>query len=1207
MQDPREQAIRQLIAQGGSEAGFLQVLQQAYAALGLDPALDFSNLQGYWQGGELPLPWRHALSGITQAQAPDEGWRGYRPFAPMQQWMLEDREPAQWLEIGERCAVLLAPLLGMADLPMFFSPRGDDAQPRVNAKALRQAIVERQHAWARALRDGSAEWSAVTGQLRQAGADPALLALMLERIPDKVWHENDSRVRDSVQLLAWLRLVSLLLREHLLQEKGVDADWALHLLNQLAPSLDSGLQRPLYDVIDDADLVSELLRPFYIAAMQSSELLPLLRNEVDNGRLFCRTGLLDFIAAAPAHWALFTTNVSDTLLRNLHPNAAFGRRLPDQALQLEQLQWQRLGRFNDGSLTTPAALDWYAAVIAEINDTYPFERVFGHLGEHLDTTRLSSLVDQLCLQQRRELPYGVMGRLADCADLVRYVEHGHDQLAGRAAARLHELALDSEANSRVEPYWSALLALSATQANRLVETTVDADLALLDSMERWNQLWQYCDSDALRQHLVQEILAGVAQSEQRDTVLPLADALYAQNPVPFSTWIGGDHRNPQSLIAALRETTSPLRALVASAAAVYLSRSSWFGGPPPRLDADAVSAALAACPQSYPELEEKHRIKLMPLLTGGAVAACGATLAPLFGSAGKVAAEALIELVARTPLQALQAGGLLDLAERKARLLLLTGMAQNADAAATAWCAANVADKSHDDFSRGLTLDRLSRDGHSLQGLDDWEDATLEQVQALAAKQKIAAAVNKAWNDNAARLLQPLGETLGRYLLQVLIDAGDSLPRRARQILAHLPPARRSDFAAYGVKTWIAEKGADKFGWLLLPLSHYGDERVANELVRAAKAWMKTRKQKASAVMHLLCQLPGNYGIAQVREMWESRKFSDSIQRNAREALTAVAQREGLPLAEYLEQLVPDFGFSPQGLRLELGPYAYHARLRGDFGIVVVDADGKTSKSLPRAKAGEDADLRGLAENQLKMLAKNLKPLFKQQSQRLLRALQTGKDWAPERWRQLFVEHALLRALSQTVVWAAVDEAGNSLQRLRPSDSGELVDASDAPCTLPPQARLRVAHPREIPAEELAQWRSQFADYELLSPMGQFDLATAEPQADELGHGRVHRADGHTLNRARFGGLVEKWGYLKGAAEDGAMINEHTWHAGGEWLVRIHHSGVSAWFEVDEEVTIESLEPRRRVDGEWQAVTLAELPPAFLSTLLAQAEALKAA
>nr|WP_305119145.1 DUF4132 domain-containing protein [Tahibacter harae] len=341
--------------------------------------------------------------------------------------------------------------------------------------------------------------------------------------------------------------------------------------------------------------------------------------------------------------------------------------------------------------------------------------------------------------------------------------------------------------------------------------------------------------------------------------------------------------------------------------------------------------------------------------------------------------------------------------------------------------------------------------------------------------------------------------------------------------------------------------------------------------------------------------------------MWESRKFSESIQHNAREALSAVAAREGLALAEYLEQLVPDFGFETDGLKLNLGSQVCRAQLRGDFGIVVVDAAGKRGKSLPRARPGDDKDLRGVAENQLKMLAKNLKPLFKQQSQRLLRALQTGKSWDAVQWRSLFVAHPLLSALAQSVVWSVLDEQGGSLQRLRPSAGGELVDANDSPCTIAGGLRIAVAHPLQIPGQELEAWRAQFADYELISPFAQFDIPVYSASADELQDSLVRRADGYRMNRARFGSLVEKWGYLKGPGEDGAMINEHYWQANDDWQVTLNHSGISVFFDVDEEVTVEGLHPTRRgEDGRYENVTLAELPAPLRATLLQQAEALKA-
>jgi hypothetical protein len=111
---------------------------------------------------------------------------------------------------------------------------------------------------------------------------------------------------------------------------------------------------------------------------------------------------------------------------------------------------------------------------------------------------------------------------------------------------------------------------------------------------------------------------------------------------------------------------------------------------------------------------------------------------------------------------------------------------------------------------------------------------------------------------------------------------------------------------------------------------------------------------------------------------------------------------------------------------------------------------------------------------------------------------------------------------------------------------------------------------------------------------------------------QVIRQRNAVINRGIFGGLMEKWGYQKDPAEDGAMVNGHTWLVShGEWLVACVHSGVDVYFEADEEVTVDALMPHRYAPGEeytnWVPVALKALPTALRATLLAQAEALKAA
>lgn len=1219
MQDIRIQAATGLLSRVSDETTFLTELTAAYALCGIGHGLDGEALRRYWTDGVLAEDWRRELAQQTQYEGDGERWRGYQPLAKLLQALLQNEPVERWLVRGERSALLLAPLLEPFHLRSLLAPRVDDGVPRVRADALQSAQASALSDWAEALIAGRSDWAAVTAALRETGFPFDVLRLAFAETPVERWASNDDDTRGTLRVLAQVQLAWLLAREHIVANGSIDPDWALTLLMETQRSTYLSLGRPLQAIDGVEGLLIGLLRPLARAAAQSPQLGTIAAREQSVlGDTISSTGLGDAIAVDDARWATFLEAMSDNQLRGFWPWSSFRERFPVAALRYEQAKWQRCAQLRC-EVDTPEARAWYESLLDTLTDEQEFSAAFEKVCAGTDHATRRELIVRHLLPGKHAAPFDLLEAETDGTLLLDYARSPNTSLCDRALSRLFDLALPTRDDedeaaatavadvSPVEPYWSALRSLETTKPDALVDRTVDEYSFARDRAERWESLWQHARQPVSRGAIAKCLLRVIANVEAPAAALALAETLYAREPAVFAAEVCDGYFSPKAFIAAIARTASPLRELVAAASAAHLSQSSWFGSGPRPLLAAPISSAIAAYPQSFVALDEKRQTKLLPLLDASAVVACAPALAPLFATTSKVLRPLLIDLVARTPFEALRTSGLLDLAERKARLLVLTGLAQSADAMALDAIAAALDDAAHDDFSRGLALDALARAGRAIETFDPWSGATLESLQALAAKAKVPAAANKAWNDEAARLLAPLGEALGRYLLSILLDANDTLPRRARQILAFLPAAQRSDFAGYGVKTWIAEKGADKFNWLLSPLFEYGDERIANDLVRAVKAWMKTRKPKASAAIHLLARLPGSYGISQVKELWESRKFSESIQRNAREALQAAAERQGMSLADFLEQLVPDFGLEREGLRLDVGPYAYTARVRGDFSVVVVDADGKATKTLPRARAGEDAELRGLADNQLKSLAKNLKPVFKQQSQRLLRSLQIGKVWPVALWKRLFTEHPLLAVLSQSVVWSWVGDDEASLQRFRPNGSGSVVDANDDDVALTDDARVRVAHPLEIPAEELRAWKSQFGDYELISPFAQFDIPVFAAEPAELDALDVSRADGSTLNRAKFGSLVEKWGYIKGAGEDGAMINEHTWRPDTDWHVTLLHSGISVFFTVDEEVTVERFLMRRRgADGEFEPVSLGAMPAAFRATLLAQAEALKA-
>lgn len=71
------------------------------------------------------------------------------------------------------------------------------------------------------------------------------------------------------------------------------------------------------------------------------------------------------------------------------------------------------------------------------------------------------------------------------------------------------------------------------------------------------------------------------------------------------------------------------------------------------------------------------------------------------------------------------------------------------------------------------------------------------------------------------------------------------------------------------------------------------------------------------------------------------------------------------------------------------------------------------------------------------------------------------------------------------------------------------------------------------------------------------------------------------------------------------MVNEHYWSLDGErWLMSLDHSGISVFFDPDEEVEVGTFTVSKREEEGYVRQRMEDLPPALLNTLLAQAETL---
>lgn len=1199
------------LAASESDVDFLERLKAVYAGEGIAQSLDFSAVEQAWlQEEELPLEWRKELASQTPFDLDAyDYWDSYRPPQNLQAALFKGEPAVAWIARGDLLVVLTAPLVRAQTLKHVLHFNGGAAiDPSDTAYDSSLGCGLRN--WAQQIALGTGAWLGVSQWLASAGTRPDVIA-------EAITGDHEPLPYSTLNDFSSLRLLLILVREQLLLgERSADTWIDLLLVNLLNLSRDWSMRqlaRPL-------GLPHHCALPLMKVLDGNPRMNSLLSHADDYGwqplaPLFGHLSMSVVFARTPGRMQQIIDGMSDQTLSRVYPEEAFSTLFPDDALIYERQRFARCQRVRP-LLQTAEAQSWYSSILGQL-DGNEFEAVLGRLMLDSDKQRLHRIISEhLVDRETRSFPRELLNQIDTADHLYSYLSANNELLRDLAAYRLFDVATvrqiaeDDERASAYAPHphnWAVLLKASETYPSLFIRT-LSSYGPYRDDLARWELIWNQVEREE-RSRVAEYFLQSVDDRHYGEQVLDMIERLYAQDSQPWLEHIAeerGYYLDRQ--IAAISKRDTPLQRLLPAMAARYLMEStSWFtggGGKDPLSALAGVIRALTAHPDAYAELEEKARIKLLQVFDDAVLVACAESLATLFASNSKLLREPAVALIARSSATAIESSGLLQAAP-KARKLVLIGLALSQEPVSLELVSRHFNDKAHDDYSRGLSLDALERAGMPLEGLDPWANIELSVLQAQAQGLKIPAAVSKYWSDEFAAVLAPLGDALGLQLLHILFEGNEQLPRRARQLLGYLPAGRRSDFALLGTQQWIAANGAVEVDWLLLTLPIYGDERIANALVKAIKDWKKVRKQKASAAMRLLCQLPGNFGVSLARDLWESGKFSESIEASAKHALTDAGERQGMTLQEFLEQLVPDFGLTHQGLVLDVGPYSYTVRMLPDLSLAVLDEKGKASKSLPKAKAGEDIDKRSLAENQFKVLSKNLKPVFKQQSKRLTRLFQLGSAWPVGTWQRLFVTHPLMAVIAQSVVWSAEDEQGQPLSRFRPDDGGELVGLDDEPYCLPADVVVHATHPLELDEAERAAWVQHFVDYKLTSPIEQWTTPVLVPSAELLAADRIQLPQDKQLNRGKFGSLVDKWGYIKGQAGDGAQVCEHTWLLdGGRLLVTLNHGDIDVYFDADASVSLGDFEVHRREHDGFERQRLGKLPRAFLNTLLVQAQAL---
>ena len=306
---------------------------------------------------------------------------------------------------------------------------------------------------------------------------------------------------------------------------------------------------------------------------------------------------------------------------------------------------------------------------------------------------------------------------------------------------------------------------------------------------------------------------------------------------------------------------------------------------------------------------------------------------------------------------------------------------------------------------------------------------------------------------------------------------------------------------------------------------------------------------------------------------------------------------------EFADLMVPDLDFDENMCRtFDYGSRRFQVYISPKLEPEIY-CDGKRLKSMPKPAASDEKSLADAAYKEFTAMKKQMKSVVASQLIRLENTMRTARNWNSENWKKLFVANPIMHRFAIGLIWGIYkdDKLEKSFRYL---DDGSFTTVDDEELTVPEDAQIGLVHPIELCAEELSAWKQQLKDYDIVQPFPQLDRSIFKPTDEEKNADSIERFKGRVITTIELAGAMERIGWRKGTAGDGARIDEFLcediFSRNNGIKTSLMNSGMCAevYRNKDEEITIESLYFYRVSDGE--RIIMNELRDRYFSEIMYQ-------
>lgn len=349
----------------------------------------------------------------------------------------------------------------------------------------------------------------------------------------------------------------------------------------------------------------------------------------------------------------------------------------------------------------------------------------------------------------------------------------------------------------------------------------------------------------------------------------------------------------------------------------------------------------------------------------------------------------------------------------------------------------------------------------------------------------------------------------------------------------HLDPHGLAAYAWRILEGWLQSGAAHVGKWALLAQGLVGDDATVMKLGGLVREWPAQRQhQRAKVGLECLRFIGSDTALMELQAIARKIKFK-TLQARAQQLISEIAKVRGWTQDQLEDRVVPDCGLDVQGTRtFDYGSRQFCFVFTPQLKPMIRDEAGKRTPGLPRATTKDDPAKVAQAQDEWKLLKKQLSAALKLQSDRLKKAMVHQRRWNVEDFERFLVRHPFMTHLARLLVWGGYDEAGGLRTTFRVTDAQTYETVEERPCTLEGIAMVGVVHPYHLPDDVRCAWAELFSDYEVIQPIAQLARPVYRLEPHETEAVQFERLKGVKIPGASLVYPLEHMGWSKGHGEE---------------------------------------------------------------------------